>query len=115
MENTQNVNAFSEVENSEIILRLEKWQVPLLIGAAQLGTLVQDWCSRLLHAQSGCVDGLSMEPVLWISAVGKMINEIKKKTVTDEKDDGYFLDYIQVINKLVAEQCKKYETESILQ
>ncbi len=90
---------------TEVTIKLKKWQVPYLVGASMLGTWAEDWCAGLVQTSNNCYDSHSGR---WIARVSHIIDQIKAQTSipTEEKEYGYD-EVLLSIDKWVDEQCEK--------
>ncbi|EKD57580.1 MAG: hypothetical protein ACD_57C00224G0003 [uncultured bacterium] len=88
-------------------IKLEKWQIPYLLGAARLGLSAEDWCAALIQTSMGTYDTHSAK---WILAVAHIIDSIKKQTgiVEEDKEYGYTCTLGQ-IERMINSECDKNE------
>lgn len=89
----------------EVVIKLKKWQVEKLLGAARLGIWAEDWCAALIQTNINSYDTHSGR---WILRVGYVIDEIKKQTgvIEEDKEYGRTTSVLEDIDKWVNEQCK---------
>ncbi len=93
-------------------IKLKKWQIPILLGAAGLGDIAEGQCSRLTEASEEGLDRYEESvPVItnsfrWRKHVDAIIDQIKNQT-------GLNLEYMEVANKdgVLDTICKFVEEE----
>ena len=96
-------------------IKLKKWQIPILLGAAALGDIIEGILSRLVEAEEEGtyrleeVIPMESDSFRWIKHVDAIIDQIKNQTDLN-------LEYIESlsrnnvleqINKLVGEEVQK--------
>lgn len=93
----------------EVIIKLKKWQIPYLLGAARLGIWCEDWCAGLIQTACNSYDTHSGK---WILKVGYIIDLIKEQTGIKEEEKEYgYDDALKNIEEWVNKQCKQNEEE----
>lgn len=86
-------------------IKLEKWQVPYLLGATRLGIRTEDWCAYLVQT---CIGTYDTDSAKWILAVGHIIDSVKHQTgVTDEEKEYGYSDPLEKIENMVNDVCDK--------
>lgn len=96
-----------DVSEEQVIIKLKRWQIPYLLGAARLGIWTEDWCAGLDQTRANCYDTHSAR---WICRIDYIIDLIKNQTeITDEYKE-YGGDWaLGIIEEWVNEECKRNE------
>lgn len=96
----------------EATIKLKKWQIPYLLGAARLGIWCEDWCAGIIQTAINSYDTHSGR---WIMKVGYILDQIKEQTgIKDEEKEYGYDDALNAIQKWVDEECLKNEKASDL-
>lgn len=90
-------NSIANNSTERVLMKLEKWQIPYLIGAIRLGIFVEHWSASLTYS-IGCCDSHSLR---WKNKVGDIISTIVKQTGVDEENTEHGLWYVGAISELV--------------
>lgn len=97
-------------DEKEVVIKLEKWQVERLLGAARMGILVEDWNSALSYAETGWTDTHAGK---WILNVGRVIELIKEQTGVENEYRGCYGDS-ERLDGIVCNKCEEWHKERYL-
>jgi hypothetical protein len=105
-------------EDEIVVINLERWRIPYLLGALRLGMRCEDWCAEQLQTPLGSYDTYSPRWIMKIAGIIKLIS-IQTGIEEEYRGSGYpeILNYIQkLINKDCAAQFEELHknTESVL-
>jgi hypothetical protein len=96
----------------EVTIKLKKWQIPYLLGAARLGIWNEDWCAGLIQTAINSYDTHSARLIMKVAYI---LDEIKKQTgITDEDKEYACNEAVNIIQKWVDEECLRNEKASEL-
>lgn len=100
--------AFDEKWQKEVTIKLKRWQIPILLGAARLGIWLQDWCNNFVICKTGNCNTCAGR---WILTVGKIIGIIKKETDmnTENKGEGQNIDILKELQHWVYQRCEEFD------
>lgn len=93
--------------NAKVAVKLEKWQIPYLLGAIRLGIFVEHWSASLTYS-IGCSDSHSLR---WKNIVTDIITTIREQTGIDEEDTEHGLWYVGAIGELVNKVAVSVEMD----
>ncbi len=90
-----------------VTIELYAWTIPLLLGAARLGTWAERWCAHLAQTSCGTYDTHSLR---WARRVNFIIDDIKKQTgiKSEDKEYGELIEVVDDIEAMVAEKCEMF-------
>ncbi len=98
-------------ENKLVTIKLEKYLIPSLLGALELGLTCEAWCAELEQTKLNSYDTHSVK---WANRVSNAITKIKKQTSITNEDTEYGHEgTLNEINKMVDKKCQYYKKNPI--
>jgi len=68
--------------DSLVTIKLEKGQVPLVVGAMRLGCFLESWCAEYIYTGVGVTDSHSGR---WVNTVLNLIDNINKQSGNEKE------------------------------